>query len=101
MQVDITQATEADIPVIANILTEAKDYKVAHGDTVWGTASWTNDEVQERMTNSTAYLVRLGEEVVGTVSLQWDDELNWGPQPQVAGYMHRLAIKNSFHGHKA
>jgi ribosomal protein S18 acetylase RimI-like enzyme len=50
------------------------------------------------MSESLVYLVKLDGETVGTVSLQWEDERNWGPQPPIAGYMHRLAIKDGFHG---
>lgn len=90
-------AQESDIPAVEDILNDATQYKVKHGDVAWGTEGWTDEEVRESMSESSVYLIRQGKEIVGTVSLQWEDERNWGIQPPVAGYMHRLAIKEGFH----
>ena len=94
----ITAANENDIPLVADILSDATQHKIKLGDRIWGDAGWSKEEVQESMAESTMYLIHHGDEVVGTVSLQWEDERNWGPQPPVAGYLHRLAIKDGFHG---
>ena len=86
------------MPTIADILTSATKHKLDHGDTIWGTEGWSEEEVYDAMTESTIYLIKQGCEIVGTVSLQWDDPRSWGEQPPVAGYIHRLAVKHGFHG---
>lgn len=92
-------AQENDIPVITEILSDATEYKVQHGDTSWGHEGWGSEEIQERMKNgNTFFLVKQGDEVVGTVSLGWSDKRNWGERPEDAGYMHQLAIKDGFRG---
>lgn len=94
----VSEAHEQDIPEIAGILTDATMYKVKKGDKIWGGEGWTDEEVKDYMAESEMFLVKQGQEIVGTVSLQWEDERTWGAQPPIAGYMHRLAIKEGHHG---
>jgi len=35
---------------------------------------------------------------IATMSLSWKDEKYWDHQPPIAGYVHRLAVRNGFHG---
>lgn len=92
-------ASEADIPVITDVLTDATQYKLKHADSSWGTEGWFQHEIQERMDDGNLfYLVKLNDEVVGTASLSWQDERNWGKQPDNAGYLHQLAVKDGYHG---
>lgn len=91
-------AGQDDAELVSQILTDATRYKNQLGDTMWGDEGWSVDEVLESMSESTMYIIKQGDEVVATASLQWEDERNWGEQPPVAGYMHRLAVRNDFHG---
>ncbi len=97
-ELSFTPAQENDLPILVDVLSDATQHKLRHGDMVWGNEGWTEEEVQDAMTESLMYLVKQDREVIGTVSLQWDDEINWGPQPPIAGYMHRLAVKDGHHG---
>lgn len=97
-KLSVNPAKQEEAPLIADILTEATKYKVELGDQAWGNEGWTAQEVTDYMKESTAYIVKKDGEVIGTVFMQWDDQLNWGEQPPVAGYMHRLAIKDDFRG---
>ena len=93
-----TEATPELYPVVADILTEATKIKNQQNDHAWGTAGWSTQEVQGLAGHSTTYVVYSDEQAVATVSLQWEDEQSWGVQPQVAGYMHRLAIRQDMTG---
>lgn len=96
---DFSPAQESDIPAITGVLTDAIQYKVAQGDTSWGDEGWFHHEIQERIDDgSTFYLVKQGDEVIGTVSLSWQDERNWGDRDGEAGYIHQLAVKHGHHG---
>lgn len=93
------QAARADDAVaIATILTDATKHKLERGDGAWGSDPWSEDEVKAEMARKPIYVAKLGDEVVGTVSLTWEDHRVWGNQPPVAGYIHRLAVKQGFHG---
>lgn len=93
-----SEASQKDIPVISEILKDATLRKVSYGDTVWGSTGWLDKEIQDSLNESKMYIIRQGEDVVGTVSLQWEDERSWGEQPPVACYLHRLAIKDRYKG---
>jgi ribosomal protein S18 acetylase RimI-like enzyme len=94
----VSAADDEDISTVAGILTEATRYKLSLGDTAWGNVGWNQEEVRKTMNKSLVYLIRIDKEIIGTVSLQWDDQRIWGNQLPLAGYIHRLAIKNGFHG---
>jgi ribosomal protein S18 acetylase RimI-like enzyme len=98
-KLEFSTAQQSDIPAITGVLTDATQYKLEQGDTSWGDEGWFHHEIQERMDDgSTFYLVKQGDEMIGTVSLSWQDERNWGDRPNDAGYMHQLAVKDGHHG---
>lgn len=88
---------ESEVPNLAAILTQGSQYKLKHNDTVWD-EGWSEQEVRDYLKASTPYLITLEGKEVGAVWLQWEDEHLWGSQEPVAGYMHRLVIKDGFHG---
>lgn len=92
------KAGEDNVRTVMSILQEATQHKLRRGDTSWAEAIWSDEYVLGLMANSTAYIVHCENKAVGTVSLQWEDERLWGPQPPIAGYIHRLAIRDGFHG---
>lgn len=98
MELQIAKAHQIDAHPLAEILNEANDYKAAHGDDAWGSGHYTDEEVGQSLKTDTVYTAYLGDEIIGTVMLQWEDPGVWGDQPPDAGYLHRLAIKDGFHG---
>ncbi len=97
MNIKIRKATAGDATTIAEILTDATQYKAQHGDSSWGSTAYVAEEV--RLFLDDAYLIYLENELAGTVTLQWEDRL-WGEQPPNAGYIHKLAVKQRFRGLK-
>jgi len=98
MQIQIAKATASDIPVLVEILTEATSYKLHHKDHSWGSRPFTPAEVGRNLSIGGTYKAVAGGEIVGTCELVWDDPEVWGKQPPVAGYLHRLAVKQGWHG---
>lgn len=96
MKIEIRKAVSDDASTIADILTEATHYKLQHGDTSWGSDAYIAEEVRSFLDDT--YLIYLGDERVGTMTLQWEDKLYWGTQPSNAGYIHKLAVKQNFRG---
>ncbi len=95
MHISVRSANPDDANLIAEIMTEAMNYKRKHGDDAWGSEPYTEAEVTPLLKD--AYVVRSGQLAAGTVSLQWEDEL-WGDAGRDAGFIHRLAIRDQFHG---
>jgi GNAT superfamily N-acetyltransferase len=98
MSLEITNATKQDSQVLANILTDAAQYKVIHGDMTWGTEPFSIDEVNHYLSKGTVYIAYLNGKPIGTFSLQNEDMRVWGERHTPAMYLHRLAIMSSQHG---
>jgi GNAT superfamily N-acetyltransferase len=99
MQIEITKATNSDVPALVEILTLATHYKLHHNDHSWGARPFTAAEVSRNLAQGGTYkVVTEGGEIVGTFELAWEDEV-WGKQPAAAGYLHRLAVKEGWHHH--
>ncbi len=94
----ITLASQEDSPLLAAILTDATQRKVNYGDAAWGSGSWTNEETEKLIDEGSSFLVYRDSQLVGTVSLKWDDDPNWRDRQASAGYIHRVAIKHTFAG---
>lgn len=93
-KIQVVKAIIADAPLVADILTDAVRRKLTYDDHSWGAGVYTEEEVLRLMAKSPTYLAYVDGEAVGTVALQWEDEPVWGVQPPIAGYIHRLAIKD-------
>ena len=98
MKIEVKPAQLVDAQALADVLTEATQYKLAHNDKAWGSEPYTVEEVTERISEGNTYAAWSGTTLVGTVMFLWEDEMTWGHQPPVAGYLHQAAIKDGFHG---
>ncbi|MCL4392621.1 GNAT family N-acetyltransferase [Patescibacteria group bacterium] len=94
----IQQAQKEDAQIIVNILSSALQYKVSHGDMVWGTEPYSSKKLLHNIKEGNTYIARIGNIPVGTLTLLLEDEMIWGKQPPIATYVHKLAIKDGYHG---
>jgi GNAT superfamily N-acetyltransferase len=94
----IKKAILADAAALSEILTQAMYYKLSLDDAAWGMQPYKTDEMHDRIQKGNTYSAWLGDELIGTLMLLWEDELIWGKQPPVAAYVHQLAIKDGYHG---
>lgn len=98
MQLMIRKAGLADAEPLAEILTQATQYKIAHGDNAWGSEPYTAEELEARIAKGNTYAAWLGDTIVGTMLFLWEDEMMWGKQPPVAAYVHQLATRDGYRG---
>jgi ribosomal protein S18 acetylase RimI-like enzyme len=61
---------------------------------------WPREWLAERIAHGETYLGRRDGVVVGTVSLEWADEIFWPGAPSDAGYIHRLHVGAGAHGER-
>jgi ribosomal protein S18 acetylase RimI-like enzyme len=99
MNLVIVRSNEDDAQLIASILNEAIQYKLHHQDKAWGSEAFTEQEIRKQQATSSTYIVYLNAEPVATFAMRWQDKRIWGDKEKgYAGYIHRLAIKDGFHG---
>jgi ribosomal protein S18 acetylase RimI-like enzyme len=94
----IRKAAVEDVPALTQILNDAVAYKLSHGDSAWGKVGWTEMGVQQSLDRGEVHVVEQDDMPVATMSLSWQDEKYWGTQDPIAGYVHRVAVRNGFHG---
>ncbi len=98
--ISITQAQADDIDQILAILTGAGEWLTARGIDQWGPGQFSRNRGAAAIERREVYVARLGNEIIGTLRLQWQDEDLWDTWPNAAGYVHALAVKRSFAGNK-
>lgn len=91
-------AQPEDAEALTELMNQAMQYKLEHGDEAWTDVPYTVAELQKRIEKGHTYSAWLGNELVGTLLLLWEDEMMWAKQPPVAAYVHQLAIKGGYHG---
>ncbi|SDR47668.1 Acetyltransferase (GNAT) family protein [Burkholderia orbicola] len=97
---NVRRAMADDVPVLTQIRNDAHAKKVTHGDYVWGregdgfSERWVRNHVAEKA----VYVVEQDGTLVGTFSLDFDEDTHWGPQAPIAGYVHGLCVRQGFNG---
>jgi GNAT superfamily N-acetyltransferase len=101
LQLSIVPATLDDVPELVQVLQDASDTKQEHGDNIWGTTPFTNEEVQNMVDGGHTYVAKTEDgTIAGTFVLQPEDERMWGSKglDEQALYIHRLSARREFKG---
>lgn len=93
----VTQAQPADLQAVILILEDAARRAAAKGMPMWS-ERFPRAPVLEAIRRGEVYLGLVGGVPAATLTLQWSDFLIWGPAPEDAGYVHKLAVHECFAG---
>ncbi|WP_345651258.1 GNAT family N-acetyltransferase [Streptomyces siamensis] len=84
---------EADLAVLVRLRDDAARWMSARGITgQWQPGELDEGHFRQVMGDGEVWVAEAAGRVVGAWELWWDDEAAWGPQPPVAGYVHRLMV---------
>ncbi len=93
----IVRANERDLEMVLAILDEAARWLVTKGIAgPWIPGSFSRQAFADQIARGEVYVARMGQETVGTITLQWSDELFWPKAPFDAGYVHKLALRSAY-----
>jgi len=99
--VRIIRAQQGDLDTVLEILEEASRWLSSKGlESQWRPNPAFRQTIKDNIERGEVYIVKAIEATVGTVTLQWNDKKFWGDVPPEAGYIHKLAIKRSYSGHR-
>ncbi|GHF73142.1 N-acetyltransferase [Streptomyces mashuensis] len=86
-------AEEADLPALVRLRDDAARWMLGLGVTgQWRPGELGEDHFRRVAAAGEVWLAESGGRPAGAWELWWDDEDAWGPQPPVAGYVHRLMV---------
>jgi len=96
---EIVRADGGDIDGVLAVLEAAAEWLVTKGVVgPWRPGFFSRQAFADQIARGEVYLARLGEETVGTITLQWKDELFWPGASSDAGYVHKLAVRPAYRG---
>lgn len=86
-------AADTDLATLVRLRDDAARWMLTQGiNDQWHPGELDEDHFRRIMTDGEAWLAENDGRVVGAWELWWEDEDAWGPQPPVAGYVHRLMV---------
>ncbi|MEU3887951.1 GNAT family N-acetyltransferase [Streptomyces sp. NPDC029041] len=92
----VRPAAEADLSTLVRLRDDAARWMLARGVTgQWQPGELDESHFRRVMTHGEVWLAEVGGHGAGAWELWWEDEAAWGPQPPVAGYVHRLMVDRS------
>ncbi|MFD9248166.1 GNAT family N-acetyltransferase, partial [Streptomyces sp. NPDC059556] len=89
-QVTFRQADAGDADLLVGMYDGAARWMLRSGIDQWKPGGKSAEHFRERVGAGEVWLASHGGLAVGAYELWWADEQAWGPQPPVAGYVHRL-----------
>jgi ribosomal protein S18 acetylase RimI-like enzyme len=88
-------ADETDLAALVRLRDDAARWMLAQGITgQWQPGQLDEEHFRTAMASGEVWLAETetGGRLAGAWELWWEDEDAWGPQPPVAGYVHRLMV---------
>jgi GNAT superfamily N-acetyltransferase len=87
------------VATVARLLDEATIWVGERGFEQWP-LPFPHDEIAAAIERGEVYVAELDGDVVGTVTLLWDDPTYWGQRPADAAYVHKLAVNRACAGQR-
>lgn len=89
-------AADTDLTALVRLRDDAARWMLAQGITgQWQPGQLGENHFRKAMAEGEVWLAEADGRVAGAWELWWEDEDAWGPQPPVAGYVHRLMVDRS------
>ncbi|WP_117211319.1 GNAT family N-acetyltransferase [Allorhizocola rhizosphaerae] len=83
-------AEPSDAPALVALRDSAARWMAAEGIDQWRVGEMTEEHFRKRVAEDEVWVAETDGRIVGAFELWWSDERAWGPQPPIAGYVHRL-----------
>ncbi|MFC9757731.1 GNAT family N-acetyltransferase [Streptomyces sp. NPDC056921] len=86
-------ADDTDLPALVRLRDDAARWMLAQGiNNQWQPGELGEEHFRRVMAGGEVWIAETDGRVAGAWELWWTDEDAWGPQPPVAGYVHRLMV---------
>ncbi|MEV5877286.1 GNAT family N-acetyltransferase [Streptomyces sp. NPDC052101] len=96
----VRPAGEGDLASLVRLRDDAARWMLTRGITgQWRPGELDEGHFRQVMAHGEVWLAEVGRRIAGAWELWWEDEAAWGPQPPVAGYVHRLMVDRGVAAH--
>ncbi len=100
-RLDIVPAREEDLDLVMEVLNEAAEWLASMGfPTRWNRAQLSREKCLSQIHQDEVFLAKLGNETVGTITLQWSDPVFWDGASPDAGYVHKFTVRRAYSDRK-
>ena len=97
-ELELAEATAMDVEAILGLRDAAARWLTSRGLDQWSAGEIPSCCLQQQIAEHEVFVLRRGPDVVGTVTLRWEDPLVWGEQTSPAGYVHNLIVDRALAG---
>jgi ribosomal protein S18 acetylase RimI-like enzyme len=95
----VTAATVEHAPAVRELRNDLARWMLKREIAQWSPGEMSLEWIETCISWGAVHVVTRGEDLVGSVTVVWDDPLVWGRQPPDAGYIHMLMVHPMFRGH--
>ncbi|MFH0518206.1 GNAT family N-acetyltransferase [Streptomyces sp. M41] len=89
----VRPAAEPDLTALVRLRDDAARWMLTRGITgQWQPGELDEEHFRRTMAHGEVWLAETDGHIAGAWEVWWEDEAAWGPQPPVAGYVHRLMV---------
>jgi GNAT superfamily N-acetyltransferase len=95
----VIRATGERATSVLELRGDLAKWMLEHDVAQWRPGELPLEWIQTCVSEGWVYVVPLGERVIASVTVVWDDPLMWRELPEPAGYIHMLMVDRDFAGH--
>jgi ribosomal protein S18 acetylase RimI-like enzyme len=95
----VRRALPDDAEAVLPLRDKLADWLEDQGIRQWRRGEVPHSRLQMAIRDGGVYVVELENQVVASMTLQWQDPLIWGHSPETAGYIHMLVVDREGAGH--
>jgi protein-tyrosine phosphatase len=96
----VRRATREDAQKILRLRDELSSWMAERGIDQWRRGEMPLAWLEECAAQGWLVAASLGDNVVASVTLAWNDPFVWGDQAESAGYIHMLMVDRAYAGHR-
>ncbi|MGH8986711.1 MAG: GNAT family N-acetyltransferase [Acidimicrobiia bacterium] len=97
-ELTVVHATVDQSGAVRELRDDLAIWMIERGIEQWRPGDLPLEWVQECVSQGWVYVVLRDDELIGSVTVVWDDPLVWGEQQEPAGYIHMLMVDRQFAG---
>jgi GNAT superfamily N-acetyltransferase len=98
-ELSVVRATVDQAGSVLELRDDLARWMLEHGIEQWRPGDLPLEWIQVCAAQGWVFVMARGKDLVGSVTIVWEDPLIWGERPEPAGYVHMLMVDRDLAGH--